>query len=133
MLNGSNGCGTISPVSLSLAAVLIAIPVPAQFIRILSWPLAALAFSNAAITLSSSVTLASQKIPLISVATASPFSALRSNSAHFTPCFANSLAVASPRPDAPPVITALIFSSNCIIISLLIIFLPNLVLYLFLL
>ena len=100
VLNGSRGWGTIFPVSLSRAAVFIAIPVPAQLIRILSWPFAALAFSKAATTLSSSVTFASQKIPFMSEATASPFSTLRSNNAHLTPNFESSLAVDSPRPDA---------------------------------
>ena len=117
-MNGSKGCGVISPVFLSLDAVLTAIPIPAQLISILSWPISLLDFSKAATTLSSLVTFASQNTPPNSEATASPFSALRSKSAHLTPNFDNSRAVASPRPDAPPVITALIFSSNFIFFPL---------------
>ncbi|MEJ0042914.1 MAG: hypothetical protein WDM81_12220 [Rhizomicrobium sp.] len=51
---------------------MIALPVPAQLTRMRSCPLAARAFSKAASTLSSLVTLASQKIAPISLASASP-------------------------------------------------------------
>ena len=111
-------CAGIGIAVKTAAAVLTAIPIPAQLISILSCPISLLDLSKAATTLSSLVTLASQKTPPISDATVSPFSALRSKSAHLTPNFDNSRAVASPRPDAPPVITALIFSSNFIFFPL---------------
>ena len=107
-LNASVGKRRVSPVFLSRDAVLIALPVPAQFTRMRSWPCAARAFSNAATTLASSVTFASQNTPPISDATASPLVLFMSRSATFTPFAASARAVASPRPDAPPVMTAAI-------------------------
>ena len=47
-----------------------------------------------------------QKMPPISLAVASPASALMSKIATFAPAFASARAVAWPRPEAPPVTTA---------------------------
>src|SRR5579864_2602675 len=112
-LKASVGKRRVSPVFLSREAVLIALPVPAQLTRMRSCPLALRAFSKAASTLSSLVTFASQKTPPISAATFSPLSLFISRSATLTPRLASAHAVASPRPEAPPVITAAIeeFSS----------------------
>src|SRR6185437_7247705 len=104
--NASVGKRRISPVFLSRLAVLIALPVPAQFTRMRSWPFAARAFLKPSATLSSFVTSTRANTPPNSAATASPLLTLRSNSATFTPCLASARAVASPRPDAPPVMTA---------------------------
>src|SRR5437868_1013651 len=93
-------------VSLSRATVLAALATPAQFTRILSWPWAMRALSNAAFTFSSEVTSTSQKRPPISLATCSPRAGSRSNTATLAPLRASSLAVASPSPDAAPVTTA---------------------------
>ena len=57
MLNRSSGKCLISPVSLARLAVLIALPVPAQLIRMRSWPIAARALAKPASTDSSLVTL----------------------------------------------------------------------------
>ncbi len=84
-LNLSIGKCSMAPVVLSRLAVLMALPVPAQLIRIRSWPMAARDLAKAASTLASSVTLHWQNTPPSSLARASPFSALRSNRATFTP------------------------------------------------
>jgi hypothetical protein len=59
------------------------------------------------------VTFASQNVAPISAASFSPLSLFMSSSATLTPCLRSARAVASPKPDAPPVMTAAIeeFSS----------------------
>ena len=84
-LNSSLGNDTIAPVVLSRLAVLIALPVPAQLIRIRSWPMAARALANPAFTCSSLVTSTAQKTPPSSAANASPEASFMSNSAILTP------------------------------------------------
>jgi hypothetical protein len=106
------GKARISPVVLSRLAVLMALPVPAQLIRMRSWPWAARALAKPASTWSSDVTSTAQNTPPSSCASASPALALRSNKATFTPCAARRRAVAAPRPDAPPVITAAMLESS---------------------
>src|SRR5262249_48967548 len=113
-LKASVGKRRVSPDFLSRPAVLIALPVPAQLTRMRSCPFAVRAFSNAFNTLSSSVTFASQKTPPISTATFSPLVLFMSRSATLTPLAASARAVASPRPEAPPVITAEIDEFNSI-------------------
>ena len=105
----------ISPVLRSRLAVLAALPVPAQLTRMRSWPLAARALAKAASTSSSLVTLHGQKTP-------PPISwqqrlglgllTFRSKMAILTPCAASARAVASPRPEAPPVTTAVMEESS---------------------
>ena len=105
-LKASSGKCLIEPSSLLRLAVLIALPVPAQFTRMRSCPIAARALAKPASTLSSLVTFTSQNTPPISAATASPFSFCMSKMATFTPLAASARAVAAPRPEAPPVTTA---------------------------
>ena len=104
----------IAPSSFDRLAVFIALPVPAQHISTLSWPCAARASANPASTLSSEVTLTSQNTPPISAATLRPFSAWRSNIATLAPFAASARALASPRPDAPPVTIAAVCFPNSI-------------------
>jgi hypothetical protein len=106
MLKASSGKCRASPVALSRLAVLMALPVPAQLTRIRSWPWAARAFSNPASTSSSDVTLTLQNTPPIALATSSPLASFMSKMATLTPWAAKARAVASPRPEAPPVTTA---------------------------
>src|SRR5215213_7507201 len=101
-------------VSLSRATVLAALATPAQLTSTRSWPCASRALAKAAATLSSLVTSTSQKMPPISPATCSPRSASRSKTATLTPLAASARAVASPRPEAPPVTTAAILLSSFI-------------------
>ena len=61
-LKASSGKCLIEPSSFERLAVLIALPVPAQFTKIRSCPCAARALAKPASTLSSSVTLTSQNI-----------------------------------------------------------------------
>jgi hypothetical protein len=106
----------ISPLCLSRLAVLIALPMPAQLTRMRSWPCASRALAKPASTSSSLVTLTLQKMPPMSLATASPFSSFMSKMATLAPLAASARAVASPRPDAPPVTTAgvlLLTSMDC--------------------
>ena len=84
-LNSALGNDTIAPVVLSRLAVLIAWPVPAQLIRIRSWPMAARALAKPASTCSSLVTSTAQKTPPSSAASASPEASFMSNSATLTP------------------------------------------------
>src|SRR3981189_1903175 len=74
--------------------------------------MAARALAKAASTSSFEVTLTRQNTPPSSRATASPRSALRSKMATLTPCDAKRRAVASPSPDAPPVMTAEMVESS---------------------
>src|ERR1700738_369630 len=74
--------------------------------------MAARALAKAASTSSFEVTLTRQNTPPRSRATASPRSALRSKMATLTPCDAKRRAVASPSPDAPPVMTAEMVESS---------------------
>jgi hypothetical protein len=85
---------------------LIAVAIPAQLTRIRSCPLASRAFAKPASTLSSEVTLTLQKVPPISPATSCPRASFMSKIATLTPWAASARAVASPRPEAPPVTTA---------------------------
>ncbi len=103
----------ISPVALSRLAVLTALPVPAQLTRMRSCPWAARAWAKPASTLASSVTSTRQNRPPVSRASACPAVSLRSNRATRTPLAARRRAVAAPRPDAPPVTTALMLASSC--------------------
>ena len=79
--------------------------------------MAARALAKAASTSSLEVTFARQNTPPSSLANASPRSALRSNSATRTPWEASRRAVASPRPEAPPVMTAEMVESSFMAIS----------------
>ncbi|MEY9614718.1 hypothetical protein ABIF21_007592 [Bradyrhizobium elkanii] len=106
-----------SPVFLSRPAVFTALPVPAQFTRMRSWPCAARALAKPASTCSSEVTSTLQNTPPISLAMASPFSSLKSKIATFTPCAASAREVAAPRPEAPPVTTAATDESSFMAIS----------------
>jgi hypothetical protein len=98
--------GTISLVSLLRPMVLPPRPPPAQLTRIRSWPFAARALAKPASTEASSMTSTSQKVAPISLAMASPVAGFLSNSATFAPSSRSARAVAAPRPEAPPVITA---------------------------
>ena len=71
-----------------------------------SWPWAARAFSKPASTSASKVTLTLQNTPPMALATSSPLFSFISKMATLTPWAANARAVASPRPEAPPVTTA---------------------------
>ena len=104
--NRSIGKAVISPVSRLRPAVLAALATPAQLTHTRSCPCAARALAKPASTLSSRVTSTWQNRPPNSAAAASPASALRSKTATFAPASARARAVASPRPDAPPVTTA---------------------------
>jgi hypothetical protein len=104
--NCSSGWWLMAPVVLLRETVFAAGPIPAQFTRMRSWPCAARALAKAASTRASLVTSTWQNTPPSSAATAAPSSALKSNTATFTPRAASSLAAAVPRPDAPPVTTA---------------------------
>ena len=115
MLKRSVGNDLISPVSRSRLAVRAALPVPAQLTRMRSCPTAARDLAKAASTCSSLVTSHGQKTP--PPISSSSFSALsfcrsRSKMAILTPCAASARAVASPRPEAPPVITAVMVLSS---------------------
>ncbi len=112
MLKASSGKCLIAPVCLSRLAVLMALPVPAQLTRIRSWPMAARALAKPASTSSSEVTLTLQNTPPNSLATASPLVSFMSKMATLTPWAARARAVASPRPEAPPVMTAEIDESS---------------------
>ena len=105
-LKASSGKCRGSPVVLSRLAVLIALPVPAQLTRMRSWPWASRALAKPASTVSSLVTSTLQNTPPISDATFSPLASFMSKMATLTPWAASARAVASPRPEAPPVTTA---------------------------
>jgi hypothetical protein len=75
----------ISFVALSRDAVLNALPVPAQFTRMRSCPSAARDLAKPASTSASDVTSTLQKIPPTELASAAPFSALKSKIATLTP------------------------------------------------
>ncbi len=117
MLKASSGKCLASPVALSRLAVLMALPVPAQLTRTRSWPWAARALAKPASTSSSEVTLTLQNTPPISLATASPLASFMSKIATLTPWAARARAVASPRPDAPPVTTAATLLSSFMDVS----------------
>src|SRR6202035_117081 len=68
--------------------------------------------SIAAITWSVSVTSQDANAPPSSLASASPLSLLRSASSTRTPRWARARAVDSPRPEAPPVISAEVLVSS---------------------
>src|SRR5215510_8493360 len=91
----------------SLPMVRVAQPMPAAVTRARSGPMS-LAASTAATIWSVSVTSVATNRPAISFASASPLSAWRSRSASTTwaPRPARAVAVAAPRPDAPPVTMA---------------------------
>ena len=99
----SKSCSGIGPV---LEIVRPARPMPAQFTTTRGVP----SFSTTAFTPASadaaSPTSTLQKIPPSSLAFFSPSSALRSKIATLAPLAASALAVAPPRPDAPPVTMA---------------------------
>src|ERR1700679_3326660 len=110
----SSGYSLISPVALSRDTVLALLPVPAQLMRMRSWPIAPRALAKAASTAGVEVTSALQNTPPISPAKASPRSSLRSKIATLTPWEASIRAVAAPNPEAPPVTTAEMLSSSFI-------------------
>src|SRR4051794_15323591 len=80
-------------------------PRPALLTRMRSGP-SSEAASTAARTCSSSATSAFTYAPSISAASFSPFSSCRSSTTTLLPRWASNRAVASPRPDAPPVTMA---------------------------
>ncbi len=80
--------------------------IPAQLTRMRSMPLAARALSSAASTDDSDETSQVQYTAPISAATASPRAAFMSKIATLAPAARNMRAVASPRPEAPPVTMA---------------------------
>ena len=82
------------------------VPMPAMFIRMRAGPWAAVALSSAAVTLSVLVMSHWQATPLMSAATFSASAMFTSSTATLAPRRASSRAVASPRPDAPPVTSA---------------------------
>src|SRR5918993_2143653 len=110
----ARSCGISSPVSRFFATVRLPGAIPAQFTRTRSMPFVARASASAESMEASSVTSARQKTPPMSRATASPRSAFISRMATFTPLAASMRAVASPRPEAPPVTTAAINLSSFI-------------------
>ena len=81
-------------------------PIPAQQTEIRSPSGAAAARSTAAATAAGSVTSTGRNSPPISAARSLPRSASRSAITTFAPATASERAVASPRPEAPPVISA---------------------------
>src|SRR5271169_2704085 len=95
----------------SFPIVRVAHPIPAQFTTLHSGARAEAA-STAAITWSVSVTSHDAKAPPSSLASASPFSALRSARSTRTPRLASRRAVDSPRPEAPPVMSAEVLVSS---------------------
>ena len=109
--NSSKGKWLISPVSRSRRASFPMVPMPAQFTSTRSWPCASRALAKPAAIDSSLETSTLQKMPPMSLATLSPRSSLRSNRATLAPLAARARAVASPKPEAPPVMTAEILES----------------------
>src|SRR3546814_6126644 len=81
-------------------------PRPAQLMQMRAIPCASRALANAATALSSLVTSHSTASAPISFAVFSASSTLRSNSATLAPASTSLIAVARPRPEAPPVTTA---------------------------
>ena len=110
----SSGYSLISWVCRSRETVFTEPPTPAQFTRMRSWPIAARDLANAASISGVEVTFALQNTPPISLASFSPRSSFRSKRPTLTPCDARRRAVAAPRPEAPPVITAEIVESSFI-------------------
>ncbi|OPY11370.1 MAG: hypothetical protein A4E67_00211 [Syntrophaceae bacterium PtaB.Bin038] len=102
-LNSASGMGPF------FVRALQATPMPAQLMTTLRPPKASTVRPIASRTLSSPVTSARQKMTLSpsSAASASPLCASRSKTAAFAPAPASSRTQASPRPDAPPVTTAM--------------------------
>ena len=82
------------------------LPMPAQFTAMPHKPWASLAVCMACSALSALVTSQKTAIPPMSLATASALSICTSNTATLAPWLAKNLAVASPKPEAPPVTTA---------------------------
>src|SRR5947209_6678951 len=83
-----------------------ALPIPAQFTRMRATPFFALASLMAASALAASDTSHLIAMAPISFACAFAASILTSSSATLAPAFANSAAVAAPRPEPPPVTIA---------------------------
>ncbi len=109
--NNAGSCAT------PFETVLAAGPIPAQFIKMRSCPLAARRLAKPARTLSGSATSTRAKAPPRSVATARPSSSLRSKIPTGAPTAAKARATASPRPEAPPVTTIGVLSEIRIVIS----------------
>ncbi len=97
-----------------LPSVFMAVPIPAQLTSTFIPPQCATAASSAAVTASALVTSAGVKAaagPRL-LATSSPAEAGRSSSATRAPAATSRAAVARPRPEAPPVTTALTVLSS---------------------
>src|SRR3712207_4837213 len=110
----ARSCGISSPVSRFFETVRLPGAMPAQLTRMRSMPFAARASASAESMEASSVTSALQKTAPISWATSPPRSAFISRMATFAPLAASMRAVASPRPEAPPVTMAAINLSSFI-------------------
>src|SRR6187401_22740 len=84
----------------------LAIPTPAQLIRMRATPFLAFSSLMAASALAESDTSHLIAMPPMVCACAFAASMLTSSNATFAPCFASSDAVAAPRPEPPPVTIA---------------------------
>ena len=84
----------------------LAMPTPAQLIRMRAVPFLAFASLMAAVALSESATSHLIAMPPIFCACALAASMLTSSSATLAPALASSAAVAAPRPEPPPVTIA---------------------------
>ena len=102
----SSGKCLISPVSLSRLAVLIALPVPAQLTRMRSWPMRGARLGEAGVDLliAGDVDLAEHAAQLLRHRLALGFVDVEDRD--LDAVLRQRRAVASPRPEAPPVTTA---------------------------